>query len=321
MHGEVARFELRGHRVRASLVNRAPRVCAAAGRTGPPRSPGRTAPARRRPGRRRTPRPPRPGSPIRSSVESPSPPRTSRLRSRLPRPSAASTIAEPSTDRSAMTAAMRGAAWRSAAGRAASSSGRTAANASSDVFEVRRIAELVQLDPLPSAEGRLQRADRPRAGPVRRLRQRVRLLDGPRRSVVRPRRRRHDDPPIGRQQIRKARESIEHEWDRLLHPLERHALGDPVEQARVASAVLRRCVRREPPHVGVESEFPARVDLGAFGLPGRELRPWREHAQRFDLVAPVVPTRTGRRAVAENTSTRPPRTANSPRCSTTSART
>ena len=66
------------------------------------------------------------------------------------------------------------------------------------------------------------------------------------------------------------------EGDRLLHPLERHAVGEPVEQARVPSAVRGRRVPASLRTSASRSQLAARVDLDAFGLPGRELRTRRE---------------------------------------------
>ncbi len=88
--------------------------------------------------------------------------------------------------------------------------------------------------------------------------------------------------------------------------------------------------RNWPPYRGRASSARRRTSgVGSSSRQGwtsteatRPVESWvaAENWRRDSISSPQYSRRTGRRSVAGNTSTMPPRTANSPRCSTTSAR-
>ena len=128
--------------------------------------------------------------------------------------------------------------------------------------EVGSLRQLGDVDAVAAAEGGLRFLDHADARPLGRLRQRVRLQNDLGRTVDGEARMRQDDRRRRGQQIGEERQAVVQERDGLLHPLEREAVGQALENGAVLAAnggAVQR-LRRALPRVPVHHELPARVN-------------------------------------------------------------
>ena len=163
-------------------------------------------------------------------------------------------------------------------------------------------------------QGILERAHDVGAGPAQRLGQRLGVIVCGARPGPRASRLGQDDPGAVRQDLGRHRQLVEHERRSRVEPLGSQALGDPASRSAIRSSPTRTsriaCPR---PHVLVQDQLTRRADLGdvdrARSTAGSRARTGGSIRSR----RPRTPGASAGAASAGNTSSTPPRTANSPR--------